>query len=620
MALTMLPASPVSRVNRCGVWVKTSTGVVAGSVRVGLVERWLFPVVLLLCVAIDRLSNEPASGGWFVVALVLLLVSGLSILLDRRDQRASLLVGGRAMSILLAVLLLREAAGGSRSGWGVLVLLPVLMLSMYGTVRQLIAGIAVMSVGLLLPVALVGAPRYPTSSVVPAVRIVAFAVLNAFVVGRFRRALIDHSERSAATADALRLVEQSLNESLHAMPHPVARFEPIRDERGSIIDLDCRFINVAAVEELGKWTDERSLTMQLKALFDTKISEQWHQVIDTGLPVSYELVYDGGGTGGAGPWRLLEVQLVRVGTGILATWRDVTRAKLEVESLQDAERHWRGLAEIVVDATIEVDLDGTVLAASESIAVLFGVEAAAAIGTSVYAEVHPGDIDKVRAGLANARVAPVPLEFRLFPLEGQPNRWLEAYARSSTNNAGAISVAIRDVTTRRNETDALEHRALHDPLTGVFNRAGFVEVANAMLHMTDRGAAFVVFIDLDGFKAVNDQFGHGVGDEVLRVVAGRLKLAMRESDALARLGGDEFAIVGRTTKPAEIANEMVQRLEQILGVEIPIEGGRTVTIGASIGVALSDVGTTMNQLIDAADRHMYSNKRISKSMTPSTRG
>ncbi|GAA1994786.1 EAL domain-containing protein [Nakamurella flavida] len=168
-------------------------------------------------------------------------------------------------------------------------------------------------------------------------------------------------------------------------------------------------------------------------------------------------------------------------------------------------------------------------------------------------------------------------------------------------------------TTRRRRAEAeLEHAASHDPLTGLANRALFHRRLTAALRTRTRttrhvASSGVLYIDLDGFKPVNDIFGHGAGDEVLAMVAHRLRRAVRPGDTVARLGGDEFAVLA-TGVDLPGLEALASRVEQSL-TEPHIVHGRTVTVPASMGAHLAHAGDNPDRVIDAADRLMYAAKR-----------
>jgi diguanylate cyclase (GGDEF)-like protein len=154
-----------------------------------------------------------------------------------------------------------------------------------------------------------------------------------------------------------------------------------------------------------------------------------------------------------------------------------------------------------------------------------------------------------------------------------------------------------------------EHRAHHDMLTGLANRALFNEIVDHHAAICGRTGAplAILYVDLDGFKAVNDAHGHATGDELLCAVAARLKEGIRSSDLAARLGGDEFAVVLVNTG-MEAAATVVGKLADSLSLPYPI-GQLTIEISASIGVAgYPDSGTSSEALLHSADRAMYEAK------------
>ncbi|MCK0505674.1 bifunctional diguanylate cyclase/phosphodiesterase [Aromatoleum anaerobium] len=157
------------------------------------------------------------------------------------------------------------------------------------------------------------------------------------------------------------------------------------------------------------------------------------------------------------------------------------------------------------------------------------------------------------------------------------------------------------------------HKALHDELTGLANRALLDEILNNQLALSQRcdSELALLYIDLDGFKAVNDCHGHGIGDELLRVVARRINGAIRCSDVAARLGGDEFVVVmfaAGAEGAAALARKLVETLSEPYHVgEIPIG------ISASIGIAISSgTETTCERLLEQADAAMYRSKARGK--------
>ncbi len=154
-----------------------------------------------------------------------------------------------------------------------------------------------------------------------------------------------------------------------------------------------------------------------------------------------------------------------------------------------------------------------------------------------------------------------------------------------------------------------QHRAFHDPLTGLANRVLFNELVDQQLAICQRTASplAILYIDLDGFKAVNDMHGHATGDELLRGVTARLRTALRPSDVVARLGGDEFAALLINTG-MEGALTVVRKLADSLALRYTV-GPLAVEISASIGIAVyPDSGTNSAELLHRADEAMYESK------------
>ena len=151
---------------------------------------------------------------------------------------------------------------------------------------------------------------------------------------------------------------------------------------------------------------------------------------------------------------------------------------------------------------------------------------------------------------------------------------------------------------------ALDHEASHDPLTGLVNRARFEQGIAERLATCDTCA--VLFLDLDGFKGVNDTWGHGAGDAVLRMTADRLSGAGGAGTEVGRLGGDEFGVLAAS--PAD-ARALADQILAALGRPIVLPNGVAVTIEASIGVAYASRGDEPSVVLAAADDAMYTAKR-----------
>ncbi len=171
----------------------------------------------------------------------------------------------------------------------------------------------------------------------------------------------------------------------------------------------------------------------------------------------------------------------------------------------------------------------------------------------------------------------------------------------------SVQQMVTSVRQREELQVALAHRATHDPLTELPNRAQAVAAVEGALHRAQRsgGTTGLLFVDLDGFKVVNDRYGHACGDEVLRTTAARMLSAVRTGDTVCRLGGDEFVVL---VEQVDDERELVQLAERLVAlVSVPVDsGGVEVRIGASIGVAVSrDGGTDADVFFAEADTAAY---------------
>jgi diguanylate cyclase (GGDEF)-like protein len=161
----------------------------------------------------------------------------------------------------------------------------------------------------------------------------------------------------------------------------------------------------------------------------------------------------------------------------------------------------------------------------------------------------------------------------------------------------------------------LSHEARHDELTGLPNRRMVSDRLEAAAGRAAESSTMigVLFIDLDNFKAVNDGYGHLIGDVVLKVTADRLRAAIRGSDMAARLGGDEFVIVCENLQGEAALTAAIHRVDRALSASIPIDGDLTLEVGATIGHVLATSHDPWQDLIERADLDMYRLKHLRRS-------
>ncbi|MEU3830877.1 EAL domain-containing protein [Streptomyces sp. NPDC029080] len=306
------------------------------------------------------------------------------------------------------------------------------------------------------------------------------------------------------------------------------------------------------------------------------------------------------------------------------------------QELAQKENHFRSLVQGSSDVIMIAAPNGILRYVSPAAAGVYGRPAEELVGTELAGLIHPEDlgcvVHEVRRFLAaNPLEEPTTrIECRFRSGDGGTSRpgeggggWLNVESTVNRHHGGLIFNS-RDVTERVRLQAQLQHNAEHDPLTDLPNRALFtrrVQQALSGRRATDRGAALrgtaVLFIDLDGFKAVNDTIGHQAGDELLIQAARRLQDAVRQGDTASRLGGDEFAalIVGdgtrdRTARERNIL-ELADRLRATLSQPYAIDGN-DVRVNASIGVAFAEPGLGAGELLRNADLAMYRAKSAGK--------
>ncbi|MFG1667339.1 putative bifunctional diguanylate cyclase/phosphodiesterase [Streptomyces sp. Y7] len=301
------------------------------------------------------------------------------------------------------------------------------------------------------------------------------------------------------------------------------------------------------------------------------------------------------------------------------------------QELAQKENHFRSLVQGSSDVIMIAAPNGILRYVSPAAAGVYGRSAEDLVGSELASLIHPEDlgcvVHEVRRFLAASPLEEptTRIECRFRSGDGGTSRsseaesgggWLNVESTVNRHHGGLIFNS-RDVTERVRLQAQLQHNAEHDPLTDLPNRALFtrrVQHALSGRRASDRGVALrntaVLFIDLDGFKGVNDTIGHQAGDELLVQAARRLQEAVRQGDTASRLGGDEFAalIVGDTTRDRTARErhilELADRLRVTLSQPYLIDGN-DVRVNASIGVAFAEPGLGAGELLRNADLAMY---------------
>ncbi len=292
--------------------------------------------------------------------------------------------------------------------------------------------------------------------------------------------------------------------------------------------------------------------------------------------------------------------------------------------LAQKENHFRSLVQGSSDVIMITAAAGTLRYVSPAAAGVYGRSAEDMVGCELSSLVHPEDLGQVnhelRRFLATSadRESSTRVECRFRHGDGH---WLNVESTVNRYQGGLIFNS-RDVTERVRLQAQLQHNASHDALTDLPNRALFTERVRQAIggrRGGDCGTA-VLFIDLDGFKAVNDTVGHQAGDELLVQAARRLHDSVRSGDTAARLGGDEFAVLIRGDgEPGRMPDaerelrihDIADRLRVTLSDPYRVEGTE-LRVAASIGIAFAEPGITPGSLMRNADLAMYRAKQAGK--------
>lgn len=285
----------------------------------------------------------------------------------------------------------------------------------------------------------------------------------------------------------------------------------------------------------------------------------------------------------------------------------IDRTRLS-ERLQTSNRLFKSL---VVGSTDLITLhtsDGTVKYASPAVPRMTGQPLESMIGQQIWPLIHPEDLDGIQDQMQELLGRPgetVEMTLRIQSNEGE-YRWMQAVAHNMLDDPSVEGIVCntRDIHEQQLLRQRLSYEAYHDTLTGLGNLALARQVFAEHCFGMDRTPVTLLLADLDGFKALNDTFGHPFGDELLIAVARRLRTCVTDEDAVARIGGDEFVLVFESEHDAEAAGQAVlTALRRPLLVQ-----GTTVVLSASIGLARSVDAGSSEELLRNADLAMYAAK------------
>ena len=298
--------------------------------------------------------------------------------------------------------------------------------------------------------------------------------------------------------------------------------------------------------------------------------------------------------------------------------QDITERRHSEEALRESEARYRSLVELTPQPILVHRL-GTLLFVNEAAIKLFGArDAAQLMAKQAQDLIHPDSRVSQRARMErinNNMPVTSMVEARFLRLDG---RVIDVEVQGTAivyEGVRAIQVAIHDITEMKAHQTKLEHIAHFDSLTGLPNRVLLADrLQQGMAQAQRRGTVLAVaYLDLDGFKAINDRYGHQTGDQLLIALAARMGQTQREGDTLARLGGDEFVAVLLDLESGDASLPMLTRLLAAAAKPVQLDG-KSLQVSASLGVTFYPQadGVDADQLLRQADQAMYQAKLAGK--------
>lgn len=290
--------------------------------------------------------------------------------------------------------------------------------------------------------------------------------------------------------------------------------------------------------------------------------------------------------------------------------RDISKRKIAEQLLQESENNLRALLNAVPESFFLMNKDGIILAANETMAKRFGLAMDMLVGSCLYDLIEP-DIARLRRDQASLVInTGEPVRFE----DMRSNRNIDQVYYPVFDSSGRvvrIAVLGTDITQYRQMEKHLETMASTDQLTGLYNRRGFINLAERQLKYSKRSKQkmLLFFADVDKMKWINDSLGHEDGDKALISTAKILAKTFRSSDIISRVGGDEFAILALDADE-EMAEGLLKRLTKLVK-KSNTGKGRKYDLSISIGYAVFDPHhhDALNELMSRADMQMYQNKK-----------
>lgn len=426
---------------------------------------------------------------------------------------------------------------------------------------------------------------------------------------RYEAELLAARKRADSMAQHHRQGERFLRAVTNAVPSLIAYWDR---------DLRCKFFNQGYLDWFGKKPSDMQ-GASIRTVLGEELfahNEPHIQAALQGVSQEFERVFTKSDDTLGSTWSqyIPDVDASGVVLGVYEVGTDVTRIK-------DADAAIR-LSASVFNATTEgilvTDTTGVLLSVNPAFCHITGYAATDVLGHNLRILQWGGHGADFQAEMWSTVVRSGQWRGELWCTRKDGGIYLENLSVTSIRDANGQVVryvgVFSDISERYERDEQIRHMALHDGLTDLPNRSLMMERLNLLLDLSIREPRplAILFLDLDGFKAVNDQLGHDTGDLVLKTVAQRLKGLLRTSDTVARLGGDEFVILLHHPEGHDAIIQIVERVIAVINSPI-VAGEKVAKVGASIGIAVHpEHGTTADRLLMRADHAMYQAKRSGK--------